>query len=401
MINYMTTQNPTSVLSLEAQTELAAMGNHGCQSASLHDQKLPEIDLFSPLTIRDVTIPNRVVMSPMCQYSAENGLANDWHFVHLGSRAVGGAGLIVVEATAVTAQGRITPADLGIWDDMHVEPLARIVQFLRQQGAIAGIQLAHAGRKASTDVPWQGGAPLTPEQGSWPIVGPSPLPFHENGPIPTPLDAHGIREVIQAFVSAVQRALQAGFQVIELHAAHGYLLHSFLSPLSNQRTDNYGGFLENRMRFLLELVESVREVLPNGMPLFVRLSATDWVEGGWDIEQSVILSRELKALGVDLVDASTGGLAPHARIPVETGYQVPFSAKIRKEAGIQTGAVGLITEAEYANQVITRGCADLVDIGRELLRDPYWSIRAQGALDDQPDWPIPYGYAVQRRGRRK
>ncbi|MBV9386142.1 MAG: NADH:flavin oxidoreductase/NADH oxidase [Chroococcidiopsidaceae cyanobacterium CP_BM_ER_R8_30] len=397
----MTTQNLTSIPSVKSQTELAVMENHGCQSASLHDQKLPEVDLFSPLTIRDITIPNRVVMSPMCQYSAENGLANDWHFVHLGSRAVGGVGLIVVEATAVTAQGRITPADLGIWDDLHVEPLTRIVHFLRQQGAIAAIQLAHAGRKASTDVPWQGGAPLTPEQGGWPVVGPSPLPFHENGPVPTPLDTHGIKEVIQAFVSAVQRALQAGFQVIELHSAHGYLLHSFLSPLSNQRTDNYGGSLENRMRFLLELVENVREVLPNGIPLFVRLSATDWVEGGWDIEQSVILSRELKALGVDLVDASTGGLVPHARIPMETGYQVPFAAKIRKEAGIQTGAVGLITEAGYANEVITRGCADLVDIGRELLRDPYWSIRAQSVLGDEPDWPVPYGYAVQRRGRRK
>lgn len=390
-----------SIPSVKARTELAETVSHGCQSASLHDQKLPEVDLFSPLTIRDITLPNRVVMSPMCQYSAENGLANDWHFVHLGSRAVGGVGLIVVEATAVTPQGRITSSDLGLWDDMHVEPLARIVHFLHQHKAIAGIQLAHAGRKASTDVPWRGGEPLTPEQGGWPVLGPSPLPFQENGPVPIPLDAHGMEEVIKAFVTATQRALRAGFQVIELHVAHGYLLHSFLSPLSNQRTDLYGGSLENRMRFLLELVECVRGVMPNWTPLFVRLSATDWVEGGWDIEQSVILSRELKALGVDLVDASSGGLVPHARIPIEAGYQVPFASRIRKETGIQTGAVGLITEAEYANEIITRGCADLVDVGRELLRDPYWLIHACSALNEEPNWPVPYGYAVKRRGRRK
>jgi 2,4-dienoyl-CoA reductase (NADPH2) len=284
---------------------------------------------------------------------------------------------------------------------MHVEPLARIVRFLRQQGTIAGIQLAHAGRKASCNVPWQGGTPLTPEQGGWSVIGPSPIPFQENSPVPIPLDEGGIEEVILAFVAAAERALQAGFQAIEIHSAHGYLLHSFLSPLSNQRTDNYGGSLENRMRLLLEVTKRVRDILPNGMPLFVRISATDWVQGGWDIQQSVILCRELKALGVDLIDVSTGGLVPHAKIPVQTGYQVPFAAQIRKEAGIATGAVGMITDAEYANQVITRGCADLVFIGRELLRDPYWSIRARCSLDEEPNWPVPYGYAVKQQRRRQ
>ncbi|MEH2288006.1 NADH:flavin oxidoreductase/NADH oxidase [Nostoc sp.] len=397
----MTTENLTTLPSSPAQTELKSIDSPGCQSTSLHDSDVPEVDLFSPLKIRDITLPDRIAMSPMCQYSAENGVANDWHFVHLGSRAVGGTGLIIVEATAVTSQGRITPGDLGLWDDMQIEPLARIVRFLHQQGAIAGIQLAHAGRKASCNVPWLGGTPLTPEQGAWPVIGASPIPFQEGGPIPIPLDEAGIEEVIQAFVTTAGRALQAGFEIIEIHSAHGYLLHSFLSPLSNQRTDRYGGSLENRMRLLLEVTRRIREILPSGMPLFVRLSATDWVEGGWDIEQSVILSRELKELGVDLIDVSTGGLVPHARIPVQTGYQVPFAAKIREEAGIRTGAVGMIKEAEYANQVITRGCADLVLVGREMLRDPYWSIRARCSLDEEPNWSLPYGYAIKQKRREK
>ncbi|WP_445632516.1 Flavin oxidoreductase/NADH oxidase [Nostoc sp. DSM 114161] len=395
----MTTQNITTLSSSPAQTELKTPGYQGCQSRSLHDSEIPEVDLFTPLIIRDITLPSRVAMSPMCQYSAENGFANDWHFVHLGSRAVGGTGLIMVEATAVTPQGRITLGDLGLWDDKQIEPLTRIVRFLRQQGSVTGIQLAHAGRKASCNVPWLGGTPLTPEQGGWQPVAPSPIPFQENAPVPISLDERGIQEAIFAFVAAAQRALQVGFQMIEIHAAHGYLLHSFLSPLSNRRTDRYGGSLENRMRLLLEVVRRVRNVLPNGMPLFVRISATDWVEGGWDLQQSIILSRELKTLGVDLIDVSTGGLVPHARIPVEKGYQVPFAAKIREEAGIMTGAVGLINEAEYADQIITRGCADLVLIGRELLRNPYWSIYARCSLDEEPNWPVPYGYAVKRQRR--
>ncbi|BAY17003.1 flavin oxidoreductase/NADH oxidase [Anabaenopsis circularis NIES-21] len=395
----MNTNNVTNLSSLE-QRGLEFTRSSGGESACLHDQEIPELDLFSPFKIRDLTLPNRVAMSPMCQYSAENGIANDWHFVHLGSRAVGGAGLIMVEATAVTSQGRITPGDLGLWDDTQIEPLARIVRFVQQQGAVAGIQLAHAGRKASCHVPWLGGTPLTPELGAWPTIAPSAIPFHDNSPVPKALDERGIEEVIIAFVQTAERSLQAGFQVIEIHAAHGYLLHSFLSPLSNQRTDIYGGSLENRMRLLLEVARRIREILPPGMPLFVRISATDWVEGGWDIEQSVILSRELKGLGVDVIDVSTGGLVPHAKIPVEKGYQVPFAAKIRQESQINTAAVGMITEAEYANQIITRGCADLVLIGRELLRDPYWSIHAQGHLDEVPNWPVPYGYAVKRQKRR-
>ncbi|MBD2448324.1 NADH:flavin oxidoreductase/NADH oxidase [Nostoc sp. FACHB-152] len=395
----MSTENLTNLPSV-AQQKLESSNTYGVQSACLHDQEIPELDLFSPLKIRDLTLRNRVAMSPMCQYSAENGVANDWHFVHLGSRAVGGAGLIMVEATAVTSQGRITPGDLGIWDDAHIEPLARIARFVRQQGAVVGIQLAHAGRKASSNLPWLGGKPLTPEQGAWETVAPSSIGFNENSPVPIALDERGIEEVITAFVTATERALQAGFQMIEIHAAHGYLLHSFLSPLSNQRTDNFGGSLENRMRLLLEVARRIRATIPEGMPLFVRISATDWVEGGWDIEQSVILSRELKVLGVDLIDVSTGGLVPHAKIPVDKGYQVPFAAKIRQEAQIYTAAVGLITEAEYANQIITRGCADLVLVGRELLRDPYWPIHAQCSLDEETDWPVAYGYAVKRQKRR-
>ena len=365
-----------------------------------HDREVPEVDLFTPITIRGVTFRNRVAMSPMCMYSAKDGYANDFHLVHLGSRAVGGVGLVVVEATAVTADGRITPNDVGIWTDDHMEPVARIARFLEAQGAAPGIQLAHAGRKASCAVPWQGGASLkTTAEGGWPIVGPSPLPFSEGDPLPRELDERGIGSYIEAWGAAGRRALAAGFKVIEIHAAHGYLLHQFLSPLSNRRTDHYGGSLENRMRFLLRVAEKLRTIIPEHLPLFVRISATDWVDGGWDIEQSVVLCKQLQERGVDLIDVSSGGTAPDAKIPVARGYQVPFSHRIREEVGIRTGAVGMISDPQYADGIITSGQANIVFLARELLREPYWAIKAQHALEEQPAWPIQYGYAVKRRSR--
>lgn len=373
---------------------------HGCSASTDHDREVPEIDLLSTLTIRGVTLRNRIVMSPMCQYVATDGLASDWHLVHLGSRAVGGAALVMVEATAVTPDGRISPGDMGIWGDQHIEPLARIARFVHSQGAVAGIQLAHAGRKAGCEPPWEGGASLkTPDAGGWTVVGPSPISFNEDDPKPMPLDEAGIDEVIAAFEAAAHRAVAAGFQVIEIHAAHGYLLHEFLSPLSNRRTDRYGGSLENRMRFLLRVTEHLRRRLPMGLPLFVRISATDWVEGGWDVEQSVVLARHLKDLGVDLIDVSSGGLIPKARIPVAKGYQVPFARKIRDEAAIMTGAVGMITDPHHADEIVTGGDADLVFIARELLREPYWALKAQQELGSEPSWPTPYGYAVKRRAK--
>jgi 2,4-dienoyl-CoA reductase-like NADH-dependent reductase (Old Yellow Enzyme family) len=365
-----------------------------------HDREVPEIDLLSPLTIRGVTFRNRIAVSPMCQYSGQDGFANDWHLVHLGSRAVGGAALVVVEATAVTSEGRITPGDLGIWKDEHIEPLARIARFVHSQGAVAGIQLAHAGRKASCDLPWKGGAGLkTTEQGGWPVVGPSLVAFAEGSPVPVPLDEAGIDGVVDAFASGARRALTAGFKVIEIHAAHGYLMHEFLSPITNHRNDRYGGSLENRMRLLLRVVERLRVEIPPELPLFVRVSATDWVEGGWDIEQSVELARRLKALGVDLLDVSSGGTVPYARIPVAKGYQVPFARRIREGADIRTGAVGLITEPQHADEIVTGGDANLVFIAREMLREPYWALKAQQALGEEPLWPIQYGYAVKRRAK--
>jgi 2,4-dienoyl-CoA reductase-like NADH-dependent reductase (Old Yellow Enzyme family) len=361
---------------------------------------VPEIDLLSPLSIRGITLRNRIAMSPMCQYSSDEGLANDWHLVHLGSRAVGGAGLVMVEATAVTRDGRITPKDMGIWGEQHVEPLARIARFVHSQGAIAGIQLAHAGRKASCEPPWLGGARLkTSESGGWTVVGPSAIPFNEGDPPPIELDQSGIDGIISAFEDAVRRALGAGFKLIEVHAAHGYLLHEFLSPLSNQRTDHYGGSLENRLRLLLHVCQRVRALVPAVLPVFVRISATDWVDGGWDIEQSATLARRLKDLGIDLVDVSSGGMTPKARIPVGKGYQVPFARRIRCDAKIMTGAVGLITEPAHANEIITGGDADLVFVARELLREPYWALKAQTQLGEEPSWPIPYGYAVKRRAK--
>ncbi len=362
-----------------------------------HDREVPEVDLLSPLTMRGITLRNRIVMSPMCQYSAEDGLANDWHLVHLGSRAVGGAALVMVEATAVTPEGRISPSDLGIWGEQHVEPLARIARFIQSQGAIAGIQLAHAGRKASCGPPWLGGAPLRPEAGGWPVIAPSPIPFHDGDPAPIELDEAGIDAVVDAFEAAARRALAADFQMLEIHAAHGYLLHEFLSPLSNQRSDGYGGSLANRMRLTLRVAERLRGLMPEELPLWVRISATDWVEGGWDIEQSVVLSSRLKELGVDLIDVSSGAIIPKAQIPVSKGYQVPLARQIRQQASIATGAVGLITQPQHANEIVTAGDADLVLIGRELLRQPYWALQAQHELGGEPCWPTPYGYAVRRR----
>src|ERR1700730_7492082 len=373
---------------------------HAGRAGTEHDRKVPEIDLLSPLTIRGVTFRNRIAMSPMCQYSARDGFADDWHLVHLGSRAAGGVALVVVEATAVTAQGRITPGDLGIWKDEQIEPLKRIAKFVRSQRAVAGIQLAHAGRKASCDLPWKGGAGLTtPEQGGWTVARPSPIPFDQASPVPIPLDESGIDSIVAAFKTGAQRALAAGFELIEIHSAHGYLLHEFLSPISNHRNDQYGGSLEYRMRLLLKVVEGLRGLIPEEMPLLVRISATDWVEGGWDIEQSVELARRLKAMGVDLVDVSSGGMVPYARIPMAKGYQVPFAKRIREGADIRTGAVGMITEAHHADEIVTGGARNMVFIAREMLREPYWALKAQQSLGEEPDWPIQYGYAVKRRPR--
>lgn len=383
-----------------SQDRIMPQTPQGCPADSDHDREVPETDLLSPLTIRGVTFRNRIGMAPMCQYSARDGMASDWHLVHLGSRAAGGVALVIVEATAVTAEGRISPGDVGIWSEAHNEPLARIADFVRSQGAVAGIQLAHAGRKASCDVPWNGGSGLkTVEEGGWPVVGPSAIPFDEGHSVPTELDMAGIDGIVAAFEAAAQRALEAGFQVLEIHAAHGYLLHEFLSPLSNWRVDDYGGSLENRMRLLLRITRRLRALMPDALPLFVRISATDWAEGGWDINQSVELARRLKDEGVDLIDVSSAGTLPHVHIPVARGYQVPFAHRIREEAGIRTGAVGLITEAQQADGIITGGEADMVFLARELLREPYWALKAQQALGEEPAWPVPYGYAVKRRAK--
>jgi 2,4-dienoyl-CoA reductase-like NADH-dependent reductase (Old Yellow Enzyme family) len=391
----MKTQTETSVMNQPMQPRYRA-GRAGAD----HDREVPEIDLLSPLTLRGVTFRNRIAMSPMCQYCAVDGFANDWYLVHLGSRAVGGASLIMVEATAVTAEGRISPGDLGIWKDEHIEMLARIAKFILSQGAVAGIQLAHAGRKGSCDLAWKGGASLkTQEQGGWPVVGPSPVPLEEAHAVPIPLDEAGIEGVIAAFEAGARRALKAGFKVIEIHAAHGYLLHEFLSPISNHRNDRYGGILENRMRLLLRVAERLRGLMPEDLPLFVRISATDWVEGGWDIEQAVELARQLKGLGVDLIDVSSGGTAPQARIPVAKGFQVPFARRIREEVDIRTGAVGLITEPHHADEIIAGGGANLIFIAREMLREPYWALKAQQALGEEPAWPVQYGYVLKRRAK--
>jgi 2,4-dienoyl-CoA reductase-like NADH-dependent reductase (Old Yellow Enzyme family) len=370
----------------------------GCPAFIDPNRTASEVDLFSPLTIEGTTFRNRVVVSPMCQYIAEDGLASDWHLVHLGSRAAGGAGLVFVEATAVTPEGRISSGDMGIWSDQHIEPLARIARFVESQGAVPGIQIAHAGRKASCAPPWEGGDRLkTADQGAWNVLAPSPIPFHPDDPTPTELDHAGIDAILGAFVAATRRALEAGFRIIEIHMAHGYLLHEFLSPLSNHRTDEYGGSLENRIRLPVRVAEAVRAEIPAESPLFVRISATDWVEGGWDLAQSVELAHALCKAGVKLIDVSSGALVPHARIPVGPGFQVPLAATIRRESGVGTGAVGMITDARQANEVITSGAADLVFVGREMLRDPYWAIHAARTLGKDAPWPIPYGYAVESR----
>ncbi|TGE21209.1 NADH:flavin oxidoreductase/NADH oxidase [Hymenobacter aquaticus] len=349
--------------------------------------------LFSPFTLRGVTFKNRITVSPMCMYSSTDGFANDWHLVHLGSRAVGGAGLIITEAAAVAPEGRITPDDLGIWKDEHLPELRRITAFLRAHGAVPGIQLAHAGRKASTYTSWKGSGVVPEAEGGWPTVAPSAVPFHAGQPAPIELNQEGIDKVIADFRAATVRALAAGFQVLELHAAHGYLLHEFLSPLSNARTDAYGGSFENRSRLLLQVVEATRAAWPAEYPLFVRLSATDWTEGGWTAADSVALAIILKDKGVDLIDCSTGGNVPAATIPVEPGYQVPFAEQIRREAGIPTGAVGIITQAAQAEAIVASGQADLVLLAREMLRDPNFPLHAAKELGVDVVWPDQYARA--------
>jgi len=352
--------------------------------------------LFEPLTIKSVTLRNRIGVSPMCEYSSVDGAATDWHLVHLGSRAVGGAALVIAEATAVSPDGRISPGDAGIWADKHVEPVSRINRFVKEHGAVPGIQIAHAGRKASSARPWEGGAHLADDAGGWPVIAPSALAFGGNlTKVPRAMSMDDMARVQGDFVAAASRSLAAGCQWLELHAAHGYLMHEFLSPISNQRADHYGGIFENRVRFLLETTRAVRAVWPDRLPLAVRISCTDWVEGGWDIEQSVELARLLKKEGVDLVDCSSGGTTPDAKIPVGAGYQVPFAERIRREADIATAAVGFITEPAQADEIIRHGRADLVLLAREFLREPYWPRRAALALGrkDAVAGPVQYGRA--------
>ncbi|HET9282734.1 MAG TPA: NADH:flavin oxidoreductase/NADH oxidase [Candidatus Angelobacter sp.] len=353
--------------------------------------------LFEPLKIRDVELANRIVVSPMCQYSCKDGLANDWHFVHLGSRAVGRAAAVIAEATAVTADGRISSQDLGIWSDAHIEPLQRAFTFISGQGSVPGIQLAHAGRKASTNQPWNGGKPITPAEGGWtPIFAPSALPFAEGYQTPQALSVAEIAGIVQAFADAARRADAAGAKLIELHGAHGYLLHSFLSPLSNQRTDQYGGSFTNRTRLACEIVNAVRKVWPEKYPLWMRISATDWAQGGWTVEESVDLARTLKPLGLDLFDCSSGGTVAGAKIPVGPGYQVEFAEKVRSEAGVLTGAVGMITDPAQADQIIRSGQADVAILARQFLREPYWPLLAARALGHDIKWPLQYERAKQK-----
>jgi 2,4-dienoyl-CoA reductase-like NADH-dependent reductase (Old Yellow Enzyme family) len=347
--------------------------------------------LFEPLQLRGVHLKNRIAMSPMCQYSARDGHPNDWHYLHLGSRAVGGVGLVFVEATSIEARGRISPADLGIWDDAHVEPLARLAQTIQEHGAVPGIQIAHAGRKASTAPPWQGRTPLDEDNGGWSdIVAPSAIAFDEKHFEPVALSKEDIKEIVGAFGKAAERSHAAGFTVLEIHAAHGYLIHQFLSPLTNQRDDEYGGAFENRIRFAEETIRAVRSYWPDSLPLFLRVSTTDWLEGGWDLDQSIELARRIKQLGIDLVDCSSGGIASGATIPVGPGYQTEFAARVRKEAGVLTGAVGLITSPQQADHVVRTQQADLVLLGRELLREPYWALRAAQVLGQDGAWPVQY-----------
>jgi 2,4-dienoyl-CoA reductase-like NADH-dependent reductase (Old Yellow Enzyme family) len=354
---------------------------------------LPMSHLFTPLQLRQVTFRNRIFVSPMCQYSSRDGLPTDWHLVHLGSRALGGAGLVMVEATAVTPQGRISPADSGIWSEAHGAAFVRITRFITEAGAVPGIQLAHAGRKASTATPWDGDQPLAPGAGGWETIGPSASAFAPAYAVPREMTGEDIAQTVDAFRQAARRSLDAGFRVVELHAAHGYLLHEFLSPLANHRSDGYGGSLENRMRLPLEVAKAVRAAWPAEYPLLVRISATDWKDGGWDLAQSVIFAQKLKELGVDLIDCSSGGMVPDAKIAVGPGFQVPFAQRVRKEAGIATGAVGLVTRPEQAEEIIAGGKADAVLLGRELLRHPYWPLHAAHILGAAVDWPKQYARA--------
>ena len=348
------------------------------------------MSLFDPIDLRSLTLSHRIVVSPMCQYSSVNGLANDWHLVHLGARAVGGAALVFTEAAAVTAEGRISPQDLGIWSDEHIPGLRRITDFLHAQGSAAGIQLAHAGRKGSTPAPWFPAGTVTPPQGGWEPVAPTSEPFADGYPTPRALTIPEINHIVRAFEAAARRALDAGFDVVEIHAAHGYLLHEFLSPLVNTRTDDYGGSLDNRVRLTVDVADAVRRAWPDSLPVFVRISATDWVDGGWDVDQSVELAKRLRIVGMDLIDCSSGGAVRQARIPVAPGYQVPFAERIRREAGIATGAVGMITSAQQAEDIIRNGQADVVLLARQMLRDPNFALHAAQELGVPFTWPVQY-----------
>jgi len=352
--------------------------------------------LFTPIQIRNVVFRNRIVVSPMCQYSATDGFANDWHLVHIGSRAVGGATLTIMEATAVSPEGRISPFDLGLWKDEQIEPLTRINRFVEGQSCVPGIQLAHAGRKGSITQPWNGDRFLTPSEGGWQTVAPSAIPFSENYGAPEALTTDGIKTIIEQFRLAAQRAVAAGFRVIELHGAHGYLIHEFLSPLTNQRTDEYGGSFENRIRFLIEIIQAVRAVMPDELPLFLRISASDWTDDGWQVADSEKLAQLVKNLGVDLIDCSSGGAIPGVKIPAKPNYQVPFAAAVRK-TGMLTGAVGIIVDAEQAENILQNGEADMIFMARELLRNPYFPLNAAQQLGDDMNYPLQYERAKRKR----
>jgi 2,4-dienoyl-CoA reductase-like NADH-dependent reductase (Old Yellow Enzyme family) len=346
--------------------------------------------LFDPLSIRGITLQNRIAVSPMCQYSSDDGFANDWHLVHLGGRATGGASLVFTEATAVTPEGRISPEDLGLWKDEHIDFLARIVRFLKTQGTVPGMQLAHAGRKGSTQRPWEGSSKVAVENGGWIPLAPSAVAFSDTYAMPRALLKEEIPGIVDAFAAAAKRALQAGFQVLEIHAAHGYLMHEFFSPLSNFRTDEYGGSFENRTRIAREVTAAIRKVWPDHLPLFIRISATDWKEGGWDVDQAVELAKQLKPLGVDLIDCSSAGLVVDQKIAAGPGFQVPFAERIRRDANILTSAVGLIESKDQVIDILAKGQADLVLMAREFLRDPYWPLRTARELKQKTSWPVQY-----------
>jgi 2,4-dienoyl-CoA reductase-like NADH-dependent reductase (Old Yellow Enzyme family) len=354
--------------------------------------------LFTPITFRELTIRNRIFVSPMCQYSSKDGLPTEWHMVHLGSRAVGGAGLVMVEASAVNPQGRISPDDSGIWNGEQAKAFAPITRFIKEQGAVPGIQLAHAGRKASTDLPWNGSAPLDARNRGWQTIAPSAVPYAPGFATPLEATSKDLEAILGQFAAATRRCIEAGFEVIEVHMAHGYLLHEFLSPLSNRRTDEFGGALENRLRFPLRVAKAVRDTWPSHLPVFVRISASDWVDGGWDLLQSLDLARELKKIGIDLIDCSSGGVIPEGAPPFGPGFQTPFASSIRHEVGIATGAVGFVTEPAQAEQIIATGLADAVLLARGMLKDPYWPLHAAKALGVDLPWPVQYERAKHLPG---